>query len=125
MGEKVLESLTSDDFKVRSCGLINFNKDYMHEKSKEYLKSIQLDLNHKTQKINDEIVNTSNLIYCLDEKIFNEVKSLFPQSVGKLFLLGGSQNIIDPINLIEEDYENVMQSIYQSCEIIAKNLNAM
>ena len=105
VAEKIFKSIFLDDAIIKSAGLINYNKKYMHPASQKFLKSIEInDVNHKTQKISEELVKDSNIIFCMDNKILNEVQNRFPNHAAKARLIS-QKNIIDTVNY--EDQENI------------------
>ena len=74
-----------EDSSIKSAGLIDYNKKFMHPVSQKFLQSINIDdIDHKTQKISEELVKESKIIFCMDDKIVTEVQKRFPHHAAKV-----------------------------------------
>ena len=97
----------------------------MHPVSQKFLQSINIDdIDHKTQKISEELVKESKIIFCMDDKIVTEVQKRFPDHAAKARLILQS-NIADPLNFEDKTYMKLMQDMKLQLEEVALKLKTI
>lgn len=125
VAEKIFKSIFPEDSSIKSAGLIDYNKKFMHPVSQKFLQSINIDdIDHKTQKISEELVKESKIIFCMDNKIVTEVQKRFPDHAAKARLILQS-NIADPLNFEDKTYMKLMQDMKLQLEEVALKLKTI
>ena len=125
VAEKIFKSIFPEDSSIKSAGLIDYNKNFMHPVSQKFLQSINIDdIDHKTQKISVELVKESKIIFCMDDKIVNEVQKRFPDHAAKARLIL-KNNIADPLNFEDGTYMKLMQDMKLQLEEVALKLKTI
>lgn len=125
VAEKIFKSIFPKNSSIKSAGLINYNKNFMHPASQKFLQNINIDdIDHKTQKISEELVKESKIIFCMDDKIIHEVQKRFPDHAAKARLILQS-NIADPLNFEDKTYMKLMQDMKLQLEEVALKLKTI
>ena len=115
----------NSNFSVESCGLINYKKEGMDERSKKFLEKLSFNSNdHVPKIISAELVKNANIIYALDKTIVLKLKKIFPEAGFKIRLING-KSIVDPIRQDDATYEQTMQDIFLATKLEAEKLNKL
>ena len=113
---------------VRSAGLETTPGKPAHAKAKAVALEHQLSLDeHATTQVQMELLDQSDLIIVMEIVQKNRIHSLYPNTKGKVVLLGrfdsvGSLEIADPYSGTSEDFHFCFQQMSRCCDVLAARL---
>ena len=124
VAERLLDNFTNKKIHVGSAGLLNLKKDHMDVRSSKFLISHNIDVNHQTKQITNEILKKSTLIYTFDNILIEKLRANHPLYHSKIKLIG-NDIIEDPIKFSSEKYKENMETILKASKHLAAKLNQM
>lgn len=127
LAEGILKSKLSEDFTVESAGTLeNMNAGKSPDsRSVEVAKDHGMDISsQRSQKLTAKDLEDYDLIFCMDKKNLEDVKSLATNEnqQQKISLLIEDGEVPDPFWSEKDAFENVFQLVDEACEKIAAKL---
>lgn len=121
VAEKALSHLTDNHIKIISRGISQFNKYNMDERSQKFLlkKGIN-DTFHTPKKISYSDVESADLILLLDEQVYFHMFKKFRKFSSKFYFFNSLNKVLttsDPYRSNDDDYEEIMNNIFNLCEL--------
>lgn len=126
----IAENFSTGNFVVDSAGTFGMHKPTPPEKEMvEVAKSFGYGINGLSKKATMDNLNTSDLIICMDESNFTDIKRMI--SVDQLHKVHrfveyledeNLKNIPDPYDNAKSEYEYVFKLIEKGCHTILKNI---
>lgn len=126
---KILESsLLKNKFKIISAGIDVSNDDIVNPKAIEFLKYHRYNKNssHIPQKLNDEMLKISDVIFCFDQDIIDSIKKKFLDIKNKIKTFNSpdpESSVQLANNFSDEKFNLVMKNILFFSLIWADYLN--
>jgi len=131
LAEAYFQSLVEKDGRqmtVRSAGLETTPGKSAHANAKVVALEQGLSLDtHATTQVHKELIDQSDLIIVMEIVQKNRIHSLYPNTKGKVVLLGrfdsvGSLEIADPYSGTSEDFHFCFQHVSRCCDVLAARL---
>lgn len=127
LAEGILKSKLSEDFTVESAGTLeNMNPGKSPDsRSVEVAKDHGMDISsQRSQKLTAKDLEDYDLIFCMDKKNLEDVKSLATNEnqQQKISLLIEDGEVPDPFWSEKDAFENVFKLVDEACEKIAAKL---
>lgn len=127
LAEGILKSKLSEDFTVESAGTLeNMNPGKSPDsRSVEVAKDHGMDISsQRSQKLTAKDLEDYDLIFCMDKKNLEDVKSLAinENQQQKISLLIEDGEVPDPFWSEKNAFENVFKLVDEACEKIAAKL---
>jgi len=113
---------------VRSAGLETTPGKPAHVNARVVALEQGLSLDtHATTQVHKELIDQSDLIIVMEIVQKNRIYSLYPNTKGKVVLLGrfdsvGSLEIADPYSGTSEDFQSCFQQVSRCCDLLAARL---
>ena len=114
---------------VRSAGLETTPGKPAHVNARVVALEQGLSLDtHATTQVHKELIDQSDLIIVMEIAQKNRIHSLYPNTNGKVVLLGrfdsiGSLEIADPYSGTSEDFNFCFQQVSRCCDVLAARLS--
>ena len=103
----------ANNIQVMSAGLAAVVGSDPHPYTQELMLHAGIDCSgHRAQQLNTEMVTGSDLVLVMENMHKRHIESQYPQSCGKVFLLGEWDEgieIVDPYNKPQEDFVKVQK----------------
>ncbi|MBI4243933.1 MAG: Sua5/YciO/YrdC/YwlC family protein [Planctomycetes bacterium] len=110
-------------FRSDSCGVFAAPNTPASENTKTVLSELGIkDISHLSKPINKELVETSDIIYCMEKTIMSAIQSEYSDSIYQIELLDpDGNNIQDPIGCALETYKQTAGKITEALKIRFKS----
>ncbi len=115
---KLVETGYSEGFSVSSAGTWTPEGLPAHQRAIEAGAKFNLDLkHHRTREVNEDILKQANLIIVMQQSHREAIEAEFPETQGKVYLLGGlaritESEIVDPA---AENFHNAEETTRIVC----------
>ena len=123
VAEKILSTKNFEALKFSSYGINPLVGSSMDPRSEKYLTSNNiLETNHFPRKIQEQILEKSHLVLCMDHQVLMHMNQRYKKFNNKFRIFSFKEPSImieDPYKLEENKYINVMKKIHNACN----NLN--
>ncbi|WP_366942976.1 low molecular weight protein-tyrosine-phosphatase [uncultured Cocleimonas sp.] len=119
MAEAILQH-NIPELKVYSSGLGALSGKPADPSTMKILSEINIDFDHVAQQINSVLVKNADIILTMEDKHVQSIISQFPESRGKVHLIGKWQNN----EQIPDPYKKDFEAFQESYRLINKGLEA-
>ncbi len=115
MAEKILQDTFKDELAFFSAGISPIAKASMDPRSIEFLTESNInDVYHMPKKINNKMIENSDLVLAMDTNILIELNKSFKKYMNKFKLFSYGQptyNLSDPYKYSKDDYKEIMINV--------------
>ena len=115
MAEKILQDAFKDELAFFSAGISPITKASMDPRSIEFLTESNInDVYHMPKKINNKMIENSDLVLAMDTNILIELNKSFKKYMNKFKLFSYGQptyNLSDPYKYSKDDYKEIMTNV--------------
>lgn len=125
VAEVLLKSLCPA-FEVQSAGIFPMTSPAMDPRSSDYLSKKGFDLNlHIPRKVTKDELKQCKYIFAMDAYVLSQINKIYQNPKYKLLNFKNPKtSLADPYKFSDSDsYNIVMENIFQSCKLIAHDLN--
>lgn len=118
VAEKILQEMLTDH-DISSAGINPYPSTMMDSRSIDFLRKKSMkDTNHLPNRITKEMIDRNDLILAMDITVLRFLNNLSPKNKPKYKIFNFLDNSIlvsDPVKLSEQEYNLIMNNIYELC----------
>lgn len=118
MAEAILKNKLKEK-EVESAGINALVGHDIDSKAKEALMKNEIDFGtHEAKKINSDLLQWSHLVLVMEKEQVQKIVSRFPESNGKVFLIGKwvGREIPDPYKQTQVEFDHVYELLAESID---------
>ncbi len=107
-----IDELNTKGYKVFSAGLIGFGRAPATLEAVQSCREMGVDIaRHRSQGLTPELVHQADVIYTMGQGHYRAVLEMDPYAENKTFMLGGTEEVADPVGMDQDTYDKCARQI--------------